>query len=165
MTATQGDAVDGQWIILEQWARTQAERRLREHEAPRQRIAGNRCRDLGTKDRRRHQEQRRAYGLAHHLGDRRRQGRRRRTDLAATAVSKEELQGRLITCLRAEQQQAQVRVSSAKQEGLSPSAADRDVAGWLATGLCDLFADRITGKQFLNDGVGIIARHLCLRKR
>jgi len=74
------------------------------------------------------------------------------------AVSKEELRDRLIARLRAEQQEAQARVASGKQQGTSPAPVDRDVAGWLAAGLADLFSDPITAKQFLNDSKGIIAR-------
>ncbi len=69
-----------------------------------------------------------------------------------------EYRDRLIAGLRTEQEAAKYRVDAAKQQGASPDAADREVATWLATGLCDLLADPITGESFVKSGRGVIAR-------
>ncbi len=65
---------------------------------------------------------------------------------------------RVIAELCDEQRAAQDRVAVAKQQGGVADPFDRDVAGWLAAGLCDLFADRITGESFLLSGKGAFAR-------
>lgn len=72
-------------------------------------------------------------------------------------VSKEQLCQRLIDQLQKESQEAQARIAQAKQEEIAPNSHDRDVAGWLAKGLGDLFSDPITREQFLLDEKGIIA--------
>lgn len=56
----------------------------------------------------------------------------------------------LSTELRKTQAAAQERTVIARQQGGNADPFDRDVAGWLAAGLCDLFADKITGESFLN---------------
>jgi hypothetical protein len=61
----------------------------------------------------------------------------------------------LLVELRREQSAAQERVAVAREQGGTPDPFDRDVAGWLAAGLCDLFADKITGESFLT---GVFAR-------
>ena len=68
----------------------------------------------------------------------------------------EEYRDQLIAQLREEQRGAQQRVAQAKEQGIAPEPFDRDVAGWLADGLCDLLADKITGESFLRPGRGII---------
>jgi hypothetical protein len=75
-------------------------------------------------------------------------------NVPATAI---DWRDRLIVELRTEQQAAQLRLSAARESGSAADANDRDVAGWLAAGLCDLLADPITGEVFLKSG-GVLAR-------
>jgi hypothetical protein len=59
--------------------------------------------------------------------------------------------------LRREQVAAQERIAAAKQQGAAVDPFDRDVAGWLAAGLCDLFADKFTGESFLKGAFARLA--------
>jgi hypothetical protein len=63
----------------------------------------------------------------------------------------------LLAELRRAQVAAQERIAVAKQQGANADPFDRDVAGWLAAGLCDLFADRITGESFLEGAFARLA--------
>lgn len=63
-----------------------------------------------------------------------------------------------ISGLREEQLAAAARVGSAKQSAETPDSFDRDVAGWLAAGLVDLLADKVTGAIFITPPRGIFAR-------
>lgn len=77
-------------------------------------------------------------------------------ELPSTAKrTPEDWRDQLIAELRTAQAAAQERSAAAKQQGLAADPFDRDVAGWLAAGLCDLFADKTTGEFFR---VGIFNR-------
>jgi hypothetical protein len=62
--------------------------------------------------------------------------------------SPDEWRAAVIAGLQERKQQALIRVAAARDAGAVPDPFDRDVAGWLASGLVDLLEDPVTGESF-----------------
>jgi hypothetical protein len=77
---------------------------------------------------------------------------------AAPSLAPTEWRERILAGLLEEQNQAQQRLATVKEQGQPADAVDREVAGWLAAGLRDFLADPITSASFLVAGKGSISR-------